>query len=140
MKIIIIYYLLFYFAIVIHELGHFIAGIIIKLKSNNCYIGEELFRIKIVNFNISWLAFSGYNECNLSEISQKKIIEIIIYYFSGSFGNIIYIIFSLFFLKNYFSMILILNLLTIFLSLFPFFLKNDLNEMKKIIKASKKIK
>lgn len=130
----VVYYVIVYLSITIHEISHFVFGVMIGLKSNRCYIGEQLYRIRLSKVYISPLAFGGYNECEIEEMKLKNIKEIILFYLAGIFGNLIMIVLGFIFLYQYIVIILLINISMIAISLLPIPINNDYNSLVKTIK------
>lgn len=118
-------YLIFIISIIIHETFHFIAITIIGKNIQGVYIGEEIFNIRIGKFYISPLVRGGYIKVDVFEIESMNNRELIMFFLSGSVGNLILLIISLFTKNTLLAFsLMIINITLIIVNLSPFF-KND---------------
>lgn len=119
LKNIIKIYIIMGMSIILHELGHWIVAKIFKFKNVKIVIGDKFYSINTKYFRFSPLIISGYVEFNFTPNITKK--QIICFYLSGSFVNIVLIIMSLLFNKlfNEWIYLLIVNSLSVIFNLFP---------------------
>lgn len=131
-----IIYLLYLIAIILHELAHYIVAKILKVKVESLTIGEKFFAIKIGKLSFSPLAISGYVEYDENDLKKKSKFQIIFFFLAGALINAVLIIVALFLINisNYAIYMVIINAVCIITSLLPIrFLNNDFVEMYKHI-------
>lgn len=149
-NIILIYYILFIFAVFFHELGHLIVGLILKLKFvsfNFCGFKIKFKNNKLVlSFGKSLSDFVGSCNMNFEQNKNYNKYSIVVYFMGGIIFNLILsllFIILLFFIDNcYFNIIslffITLNINLVISNSIPITLKSgNTSDMLKTIYCSK---
>lgn len=132
-------YLILCFSVVIHEIAHVVAAKIINLDIEEIHIGDELFAIRFRNVFVSLNMISGsYVSFYSDSMKSKSRREIIIFFLSGPFANLILIAAGCFFTfgESMFARFLVyFNAIVILENCIPFLnKKNDVGKMIKYIR------
>lgn len=123
----IIFYFILSISVIFHEFFHFICAVIFKFKNIEVFIGDSFFSINIRNIHLSPLLVKAYVEFDYGNYSKFKII---IFYLSGSFANMLLILFGLLINNDYSIYFICINIFAVIVNMFPIrLLKNDLGCM-----------
>ena len=133
-------YLLFYFFVAAHEIGHFIAAKMIDLNVSEFRIGDRLLAVRFGKFSISpWFGFGGYVSFPKEEMMQKTKKQMALFFFSGSAMNLLLILIGSLFIRFfpfYGTAIILINTLLLLENLIPFFhVENDIRKFFRYIKS-----
>lgn len=134
-KFIITSYLIIYFSVIFHELGHLLAAIIFGLKHYKIRIGKSKYIINAKRVSISPLLSASSVEMNLEEILGKKPYEIILIFLAGPLCSLFTICFAMIMEPMIYKVVFIVfNLVMVIISLTPFVRGSDLYQIRKILK------
>lgn len=132
-------YLILCFSVVIHEVAHVVAAKIIKLDVKEIHIGDELFAIRFRNIFVSLNMLSGsYVLFSSSSMESKTSKEIVFFFLSGAFANLILIAIGSIASSDenlYARFLVLINVLLIMENCTPFVIKrNDVGKMIKYLR------
>ena len=135
-------YISYAISIIVHELFHLIAALLLKISIQGVYIGEKFLRVSIGKLYISPIILSGYVVVESDDYRGINTPIICAFYLSGILGNIILILLSYYCIANsaLSFWIILVNILSILFSLLPIISDNDIAMIIKLWRNNKKFK
>ena len=131
-------YSIIFLSIATHELSHVLALKFFKKDFNKIYIGDNYLSFNLKKLCISPIPINSYIDINENEILKMNKIELIFFFFSGSFSNLLLLFIALFIGDPIISYpLFLLNLFLIVVNLNPISSKNDFGMFIHYIKLFK---
>lgn len=133
-------YVLFYFCIAAHEIGHWIAARSIGLKVLGLRIGDRFLAIRFGGISVSpWCGCGGSVLFDQAEMKKKTNKQKAVFFFSGCAVNVLLLISSTLLIRLspfYAAAIFLINFSLLLENAVPFFhQENDLRKFLRYIKS-----
>lgn len=120
-------YSVVFLSVVVHELTHALVARLLRKEVNEICIGNNLLSLHFKKICISPICINNYIDINESEIIKMSKKELIFFFFSGLFSNLL-LLFTALFIKDLIISytLFIFNLFLIIENLNPLSTRNDL--------------
>jgi|GEM_PF-4330056 len=133
-------YVLYYLSILLHELFHYLAAFILKIRIEQLRIGDELYALRIGRVSLSpLLIFTSYVVVDTDVFKDMNKKSLIFFFMSGSIANLLLAILGFILMFKDIAMgniLLYLNVACLIFNLVPYiFYGNDMTKLIKFLKS-----